>query len=63
MGQRSGTDFRMVCSVVLLLDPGLGCQTERIKGEIGFAFEHGHQATFNAPPEGFLFRILIGRIR
>ena len=49
--------------MVFLLSPGLGRHIESIQREAGLAFEHGHQSTLNATPEGLLFGVLVRRIR
>ena len=53
----------MTRTVILLFDPRLRCQIERIDAEVGFAFKQRHQAAFDAAPERLLLGILIRRIR
>jgi hypothetical protein len=61
--ERSAADLRVPRTVVLHLDPGLGGLVEQGEAEIGDAFEHGHQASFELAPEGLLLAVLIGRVR
>ena len=55
-------DLAVVFSVVVLLDPGLGCLVEPAQGEIVHTLEHGHQPAFDRCPENLLLAVLIGRV-
>ena len=61
--ERRAADLGVARAVVLHLDPGLGGLVEQREAEVGDAFEHGHQASFELAPEGLLLAVLIGRVR
>jgi hypothetical protein len=46
-------------AVVLLFDPGLAGLIEQVERQQFLAFEHRHQAPFDASPERFLLGILV----
>ncbi len=54
-----GINLAVPGAVVFLLRPSLGGQIQGIQVQAFFSFEHGHQATFNAAPEGLLLGVLI----
>jgi hypothetical protein len=48
-------DFRMARTVILLFDPRLRCQIERIDGEVGFAFEQSIRRPSTRPQKDSCF--------
>jgi hypothetical protein len=46
-----------------VLNPGLGGAVEQLQGEVGLAFEHGHQPALDLGPKRFLLAVLLGALR
>ena len=49
--------------MVFHFDPGLGRLVQKRQRQVRTVLQHRQQASFDLPPERFLFPILIGRIR